>query len=721
MRWPLKLGSCGLVLLGTSLGMVIGCGRPLADGAKTPTDEEAQVAERPESDPSTGAVSDPHRAIKRLVQQVSSYPARARLIRIGPPALPYLFAQVSGPDMDLADESIGTIRWIVRRWRDQPEAVPQLIEEVGGYALGTAPADRREFAVDLLGDLGGETSVAKLDRALDDPALASTAALALGRIEGGGARRALTESLEGAAANQRALIYSILGRRAEAESIPLLIEAAKDDDEAVAALAGFHDPEVLSWLLAATRRGSDAALAALLASDAVREDGSLLAQVAGSVTSRADREAVASLIRSPEQYHSDLEAALLDMPTSGSLGRARAKALLNLSTRLDPTLAASVARQALNKYQDPIIAPRALRVCAQLCPPSAAKDIGRALTSRNASVRLAAVEALSGMDGEPASTELHEAIQRADIATAVPLIRALGARHDATAVRALLHLSEAPKEELRETFLSACLLMAPELPGRRPAALIWARSLDLGLTVEALEGLGRVASGNQLPQLEAVLESTSGALQDAAREAVVSLGRRLGERGDRGTAIDALATAFRYRAPVEHDLRRLGERVELVAHGGRIDAWWRLLGQPSPSGCTSTEPPTEQLLGLATMGQDSSHWQPLEAADTRGILSLSVGDSTPAPPYWLVADLVPRAAVPISILMRSTVAAHFWLNGEPLEAEPRKGKTDEVRFEATLAARDNQLVLRVCSEQPEVLLGIRLEGADGRPLKFKIR
>lgn len=718
MRRKIVLGIFGTALL----GVVIGCGRPPGDGERTTAaEDQLQAFEPAETDPSGEGVSDPAAELARLARDVWQYSAREQLIRIGPPALPYLFAQVAGPDQSLADESIGTIRWIVMWWRDRPEAVPLLAEEIARFALGAAPADRREFAVDLLGDLGDAISVATLAEALEDPSLASTAALALGRIEGMEARQALTDSLNDRSEDHRALVYSILGRRAETESIPLLLEAAERDDDAVAALSGFRDPAVLAWLLEATRRGSDTALAALLSNHAVQQDGSLLAQVASSVTSRADREAALSLVRSPDQYHPDLETALLDMTASGSLGRARTKALLSLSERLDPAVASSVAREALDKYDDAIMTPRALLVCSRFCPPSAAEEVARALESDDSAIRLTAVDALAGMDGEEASNELHRAIQRADLSSAQTMILALATRHDVAAVRAMLDLTETPQDELRETLLQACLVMAPGLSVRRHAALIWARSLDLSVTVPALEGLGGVAGSEQLPWLEEVLGHSSGETHVAARQAVVDLGRRLGRSGDREAAVSALATAFRYGAPVASHLRRLGERVELVAHGGRVDAWWRLTGSPSTSRCTSAEPPSKELARLSAPGQDLAPWRPIEAVGARGIVALSIEDPARPAPQWLVADLVPRGAVPIRLLARSTTSIGCWLNGQSLKPRPHADEDDVVRFDATLSEGGNQLLLRVCSRSPKAALGVRLEDESGRPLKFKIR
>jgi hypothetical protein len=322
------------------------------------------------------------------------------------------------------------------------------------------------------------------------------------------------------------------------------------------------------------------------------------------------------------------------------------------------------------------------------------------------------------MAGGRASIELHAAIRAASPAAARPMIAALGRRHDREAAEALLELTRSPAEGLGAELLAASLAMAPALEDQTLAAAVWARSLDLRITEEAIAGLGRVGTAAQVPRLEKVLEGSSGTLYEATRAALVGIGRRLASAGEAGPAIAALEVAFRHGAPVEGDLRRLGRRVDLVAHGGRIDAWWWLAAAASPQTCATAGPPGAQLEALGSSG-DPAPWRPIEAADSRGAVEIGRAASG-AGVLWLAADVEPRAAAPIGILVRSGAAVALWLDGRALAPDPPDGG-EAARYAARLGEGTSRLVARLCAPSPEALLVLQLEDESGRPLKFRIR
>ncbi len=725
-RFPLGPRTLGGATLGgavpdrTALGVAVltalllsGCSAPERDAATTTVETRQDPAT---NDSPAGAEAGRAAAIERLAGGVADYSARARLIRLGPAALPALLRQSISEDDVLAAESISTVRWLVHHWRDDTERAPEISAELVAFTGSEAEAERRAFAVDLLGDLGDDRSVERLTELLADAELQETAALALGRIEGAAAREALLA--EAARSSElRPLAYSILGRRGEAESIPPLLEAASSDDDAVAALAGFDDPAVITWLAEAASGGSSSALAALLASEVSARDGALLARLVRATSGDA-RESVLSRIRAPEQYDSELVAALLAVPTRGSTGRGRDRALLSLAGEMDPAVSAQVALEALDRHRDASVIVPALEVCASRCSAGAAGPIAAKLDDDDPTVRMAAVTTLSRLDGDEASTALSEAIRRSAPDQARPMIRALSQRRDAAAAEALLGLMQEPVEELRAALLRAALTMAPRLDNPRHAARVWARSLDLRITPEALDGLALTGGAAEVPRLETVVASSSGETYASARRALVGTGRRLAQAGQAEAAVSALGVAFDEGAAVGSDLRRLGERIELVAHGGRIDAWWRLANASPSGGCSRAEPPLAALAALGTPSPGEATWRSIEASDSRGVTTLVAAD--PDSPVWLAADVLPRGAVPVGIQVRSTDEVAVWLDGSLLTPEDDT-EEDAVSYAGRLARDGSRLLVRLCGARQGSTLAMRLEDESGRPLKFRIR
>ena len=693
------------------------------------------------------AQSDPEVGLRerRLARRVMAYEARAELILIGPPAVPFLLEQVTGEQQRLADESAATIRWIVSRWRGESAARAILVEQIGDFAVGAAPADRRAFAVDLLGDLGGSTAVSRLASLLAEPDLRSYALLALERIEGSEAYRTLVGALENAEPSQRETIYETLGRRGESESIPVLIAAAASGEvAAVAALSGFSDFQVLEWLTERALAGSGEARLALLANEAARNDGELLARLGSSARDEKQLEAVLAVIRSDHQYHPALEAFLLGIRRGdGALERARLRALIALGWRLEPETAASVIQGILAGVEEPTLQTAALRLCAERCPAGAAKSVARLLGSNNAAVRHAAVDALATMSDESGTAELVRAIE-ADPQSpdAALLILALGRRTDLASVEALLALLEAETGANRDAVLGACLAVATSVEAPE-ARRIWARTLAVEPTQRALSGLAATGGAEELAAIERVLLGSHGELRDAARDALVSLGRRQARAGHRQVAVPALGAAFAAGASVETDLRGLGERVDLVAHGGRVDAWWHAV-ERNVAPTSPAEPPVEMIEALDEAPVQTDVWRPRQAADPRRSIVLPGDDRSTTGIDWLIADLTPRQAAGVEIvLLPPQRPVMLWLNGEALEPldavqrdagalqpetralQPATGVTPqealERRFRAYLHEGRNRLVLAVRRGDQTVRLRVALEDEAGRPLKFSIR
>ena len=333
---------------------------------------------------------------------------------------------------------------------------------------------------------------------------------------------------------------------------------------------------------------------------------------------------------------------------------------------------------------------------------------------------MAAVTTLSRLDGDEASTALSEAIRRSAPDEARPMIRALSQRRDTAAAEALLGLMQEPVEELRATLLRAALTMAPELDNPRHAARVWARSLDLRVTPEALDGLSLTGGAAEVSRLETVVASSSGEIYYylSARRALVGTGRRLAQAGQAEAAVSALAVAFDEGAAVGSDLRRLGERIELVAHGGRIDAWWRLASASPSGGCSRAEPPLAALESLGTPSRGEAAWRSIEAGDSRGVTTLVAADADS--PVWLAADVLPRGAVPVGIQVRSTDEVAVWLDGSLL-APQADTEEDAVSYTGSLARDGSRLLVRLCGARPGSTLAMRIEDESGRPLKFRIR
>ena len=600
---------------------------------------------------------------RALAPRVAGYAARVELIRLGPPAVPILLEQVTRAAPRIADESVGTLRWIVRHWRHDPAARDELVELLGDHAVGPSPADRRVFAVDLLGDLGGGGAVERLEPLLDDEALWPTAALALERIPGGTAREALVRAAGTGSGARRDAVYAALGRRAETASVPFLLTESERSDGALAALAAFEEPEVIETLVAAALDAGDparrsVALRTLLSNDAALADGALLARVAAGGDDDARRR-IYGAIRSPRQFHPDL-AELLDAPSDdGDLETARLRAL----TALGPERAAGTASRCVDEIRagqrEPPLRARALRLCATRCDGSAATLVAPSLAAADGEERHAAAAALARMEGAGAVEALLRALETApDEPTAEMLIDALGSRRDGLAVEAVLELldrsSGARLAAVRAAARELAAAVEPDAANR-----LWSALLRGAPDETAVDGLAATGGPEHVDDLVAVLAAGDGATRAGAREALTRLGSRLAADGATAAATVALRAAFEAGAPVAADLRRLGQRVELVAHGGRIDAWWQARsplaggcpgspangreaadGRPAIAGTPSGEVPAELAGALADSPVPLRAWRPRQAADPRGLVRLPAGRAGTT--EWLGADLTPR-------------------------------------------------------------------------------
>ena len=115
----------------------------------------------------------------------------------------------------------------------QPAALPFILE-----AAKSGAWDIRQAAIRVLGTLGDATAIpVLLSAAVGASGLAQTALDSLVELEGAGVDAALIQALEGARGDERIVLIRLMGLRGIAGAVPVLKQAAGDEDPEVAAAA----------------------------------------------------------------------------------------------------------------------------------------------------------------------------------------------------------------------------------------------------------------------------------------------------------------------------------------------------------------------------------------------------------------------------------------------------------------------------------------------------
>jgi len=678
--------------------------------------------------------------IEKLAKNVTDYPAKFRLAKIGRPALDALFAQIDSKDDVFAFETKSAIRWIAIYASQKPEEHAATAEALARFVAKERPAVARAYAAEMFGELGAKEGVKTLAALMDDDVTRDAALEALAQIRDASAGEALKARLSSGPELKRRVVRAI-GRRRDPSLTPALAEALKDVPDAAAdALAESGDPKAADALveakridallkLASTSRVSCAALArAYKQADDAKRPALLLA-----LGRTGDREALDVLRTAAQSSLTDVHVA----------------ALRGLLAVADVTGDPALYEEALAQATDAPTLSRGLAGAGRLGTKAPVPAIAKALAHADADVVRAAAAALRDLPGEAATKALVDALSgpARDLA-----IDALGARRSAEAVTALCAIAEKGEiaavkalgkigdpagadtlativdksdPPLRTAAIEALLAIADA--SRRSA--LYVRVLELGgpaYQARALAGLALVPDMSALPAVEAALRGAEGELKDAGLKCLVAIAEAHPKRDE---ARKLLRRAFdEGLAGVEDKLRALGERVEIVARDGRIEDWWVVgpFAAPDEAMWAESLPPEKNPdPSKAVEHGGSAHaWRTLRGGGENGVVNL---DAALKPNEDVVAyafaEVVVRKERAAVLKCGSDDGIIVWVNGEKVHEvlKPRGLKVDEDTVKLRLREGANAILVKVCEKGGGWEFHARLEDEEGRPLKFKVR
>lgn len=722
--------------------------------------------------------------IEGMAPRVRDYPTKFQLIRLGARAVRPLMAQVTHENPWVAFESQSALRYIAQHAAKDPGG-GQVVEALKPYTAGDVPRQQRVFVCELLGELGTGHDVTEvlsgmvhqedvlpavidaLARVRDSKAAAvlarlsgqaprvlrPAALLALGRRKDPSNVRAnylrvLQEAVKEADATLAAAAVEALGMTGDEAVLPALIEALKSDrlqPQAHAALlsVGFS-------LLPAHPEAAKQAFQA--AYDAARGDEQVAAALLALGTAGHCREAEQHL-----QNKSELVAA--------AAARAMATAGDVLMAAGRHKEAAEAYRKVLQRPRDEGAVIRALIASGRIGAEGTADTIAAFLKHESTRVRTAAIQALKDLKGEAATKAIAAHLEAAQGLDLVALIGALGARRDAAAVPALGRLAghkdrtvalaairaladigdvsaepalwevvEGAADSIARIAGDAYVDLAERCGHPDKAREMYHKVLGVSLlrstTLQrALTGLAKVADADSIPVLERFISGSEGANRETALKTYVAAGDTLAAAGRRAEAAAVYKKAADWGVPgLEGKLRALGEKVEMTAQEGRIDTWWVIgpFAAEDQNAWTRAEFPEKEVDLTKTYEVQGRKlgWRSVTGRTEDGYVDL---DAELSPNEYVAAyayaEIVTRKEGEAVLKCGSDDGIFVWVNGQKVHANAtlRGFEPGQDTVKIKLKEGVNTILVKVCEQEGEWGFGVRLEGPDGKPLRFKIR
>ena len=469
------------------------------------------------------------------------------------------------PAMDRIDRAIGEVEYSFGRSR---EFETRLIELLSTPGLGPTS---KKFAAKQLGRVSTERSVAVFEPLLYTPDMSAVARAGLQGISGLDAQDALLRALSKTNGELRAAIIDTIGAREDRAAVPALVKFTGKGDPrvmraAIRALGEIGGPEAVKDLLWC-RRNVPRDLRAL-ATDAYfrcAEKYAAKGDVIGALdmydTFYVDAE-------TPEVRRRALEGILIIEESGGA----------------DLIIEVLSGRSAYlyNTALDAIPGVRGL---------TATETLATALPTFPLGLQARVVGALASRGDPAALPAIHLASKHSDLALCDASIRALGSLANRRSVSILLAFAAGQRVEARELARASLLtMMGPGVNDALVTAamgskntvrteavrMIVAREVQAGvpvllriaqrdfesLQIEALRGLGTIATADDLPALvDVLIEAPRSTVRDEAARAIVSTAVRV----DRG-----LDRTFAIRRALQHGVQSLETKVLLVEMLGEI-------------------------------------------------------------------------------------------------------------------------------------------------------
>ena len=462
---------------------------------------------------------------------------------------------------DAPDDPFAKLKSYDYQTRASVEAIQSQIRKAGEDKAQTAEIEKKlvgvledssttlagkQEACRMLWEIGTGASVPVLTRMLDNEKESDFARYALERNQDPSAAKALRNALSREKGKVLIGVINSIGERADADAVsalkPFATSSEKEISEsAITALGKIGTDKSVGVLksLPATSMVVNKALvrsARHLTETGKKKD----AQRLYDTLAKDDRPVVirAEAVRG---------LAVLEAPDAGDVALAAAQAkdeyLQQVGTTILGTLPdAKSTSRSLTLYPSlsPSLQVVMLTALADRHEAQAAPLVLKAMDSSDASVRAAAIEAAVHLGGEKMVPKLLAVAVHGNGSAKGEARGALARLPGADAEQALLREARQGAPEVRTTVLA--VLAARPTPAAMTVLLEAAQGTDGRLSSEALRGLGRVAGEKEYAGLVRLLVSTSNdGTRDAAKDAVVAVGKRL---GDGNKAAEPLLASF---------------------------------------------------------------------------------------------------------------------------------------------------------------------------------
>jgi len=650
-------------------------------------------------------------------KKVQHYPTKFELIKQGS-KLPELMKQVDSKDARLAFESKSAVRWIVKGGRVHWMVLRE-------YAGEEHPAAVRILAVELLAEMPGGMPRLMAGLAADaDPRVALLAVGALGRMR---AVNPLLDLASWTLGDVQNAVYLALGELGEKVALPTLLGAArKGNAAAIEALGGLGHIEAVGVLEGQVSKGSRGAFTALVRLYA-KKSPKHLPEAWPLAKDDPQRLEVVRAMGAARIYNLKILDLLSRAAKRDPAMRPVAHhAILAIMEAAGSESAAPFVRSVLVESNDRIVTIRALAGCARCRDKEAVALIFPKMGSRDQNIRTTAIAAVREIPGEKARVVLVTALgHEPDPFTQKMLIEALGQRGEVASAKTLLEWmtpDEGPPD-VKLAAYKAYADIADNVAGAKHQSIahiaptMYLRVLDSPVRERALRGLAKVGEFGSIEPILAIGKKYPDARQ-VSIDAATAIARRLERKGDRKNAVAAYRLLYEAGAEVGNNLRRLGEKVEMRARGGRIHAWW----VHGPIKTTMKDWAKEE--GPERGPIDLEAWKPVagggEGAAVDFNSMMTPNDDVAAYAYSEIFVKKERAAV---LRCGSDDGIRVWINGKLVHDKlVLRGLTiDEDTVPVKLQEGWNKVLVKVCEKGGGWAFHVRLQDEKGRPLKFRIR
>lgn len=563
----------------------------------------------------------------------------------------------------------------------------------------------------LVAFVAGDAHVPAVARLLDDPDrnVQETARIALERIPGAAATRALVAAAERASDDARPDLLVAIGRKGDREGVAALLERARSGPSAsrLAALKGLAHAGAVE---AIPLFESAAASAEVVEKATVFAELLRLADELQARELRREASALYALASRSAPLDHQRERALFRLSEGGrgaesliaALGdeaeRVRAFALGRLRER-----GAEVAPALRRAYDE---APRAarpalLRLLAERDPTGAEPLLAEASASPDAELKLAALDVRGKLD-DPSMEGTYVEIARGGSPSARPV-----------ALRGYLLLAEGKLARGEAAEASGMFARALELAS------------DDGERLAALRGL--VAAGNpaDLPVVAGLLESS--ALAAEAARGVIALAPKLEDKDEAEKRLLAVVTGNLpkdLRSEAVEALRKIGRDPQAaVRKQGFVLDWWVVtpIADPDGKGLERRYFPEERIrLGEVEEAEGKRHrWQKLTDVSLDGRFNLLTSfRRTENAITYAYAEVESPEDRDVLFKIGSDDGVACWLNGERIHLnDAARGLTvDQDVVRARLRKGTNRVLLKIRNQSGDWGFSFRIADPDGRPL-----